>query len=494
MSTLAERQLHSSEQRAAAQALRERLSGSDIEFVRLSWCDLHGIARGKTLLRAQALNALDNGLRMVGTLLLKDTAHRTAFGVFQDNGGQDVKALAGAADVLMVPDPLSFQVLPWTERTAWLQCEAYLSDGQETGLEPRQILRSMLSKLEQIGFQYQCGLELEFHIYRLNAEQNAQDPQQASWPPPAPEVSLLHPGYNLLTEQYADMVDAPLAIVAHTAKALGLPLMSLEVELGPSQVEAVFAPQIGMASADALFRFRNAAKQALRRAGYHATFMCRPRFENVMSSGWHLHQSLVGADGHNAFAAGEQIASTAPATAASGHLSAPGAHFLAGLLAHANACVALATPTINGYGRYQPNALAPQHIVWGVDNRGAMLRVLGKGSGVSGAATRIENRIGESAANPYLYMASQIAAGLDGMAQQLQAPPAETQPYASRADKLPSSLSAALDALSDSAVLRSSLGERLVEHFCAIKRFEIARAAKAADQAQWEQREYFNLF
>jgi glutamine synthetase len=493
MSNLAERGLHTAEQHAAARALRERLAAGDIDFVRFSWCDLHGIARGKTLLLAEALNALDNGLRMVGTLLLKDTAHRTAFGVFQAGGGQALQALAGAADVLMVPDPLSFQVLPWATRTAWLQCEAFLPDGQETGLDPRQILGKQLLKLEQAGFQYQCGLELEFHIYRLNAEQPALEPQQASWPPPAPEVSLLHPGYNLLTEQYTDQMDAPLAIVAQTAQALGLPLISLEIELGPSQVEAVFAPQTGMQSADALFRFRNGVKQALRRAGYHATFMCRPRFENVMSSGWHLHQSLADAQGHNAFAlSGAQPGGAT--TQASSHMSGIGEHFLAGLLEHASACAALATPTLNGYGRYQPNALAPQHIVWGVDNRGAMLRVLGHGSGVGAAATRIENRIGESAANPYLYMASQIAAGLDGMERQLQAPPAETEPYASRAAKLPSSLGAALEALQASSLMRGSLGDGMVDHFCAIKSFEIARCAKAADVAQWEQREYFHLF
>ena len=104
---------------------------------------------------------------------------------------------------------------------------------------------------------------------------------------------MIHPGYNLLTEAWFDMAEEPLRIVQHTAQALGLPLLSLEIELGPSQVEAVFDATDALTAADNMVLFRNAVKQALRRAGYHATFMCRPPFPNIMSSGWHLHQSLV---------------------------------------------------------------------------------------------------------------------------------------------------------------------------------------------------------
>jgi glutamine synthetase len=105
----------------------------------------------------------------------------------------------------------------------------------------------------------------------------------------------VHPGYNLLTEAWYDMAEEPLRIVQHTAQALGLPLLSLEIELGPSQVEAVFDATDALTAADNMVLFRNGVKQALRRAGYHATFMCRPPFPNIMSSGWHLHQSLVDA-------------------------------------------------------------------------------------------------------------------------------------------------------------------------------------------------------
>jgi len=307
---------------------------------------------------------------------------------------------------------------------------------------------------------------------------------------------MIHPGYNLLAEAWADMAHIPLDIGRQTAQALGLSLISLEIELGPSQVEAVFDVTDALTAADDMVRFRNGVTQALRRAGYHASFMCRPPFPNIMSSGWHLHQSLVQlADGRNAFTRQTARAGTTLADAQS-VLSPIGEHYLAGLLAHASAMAALCTPTINGYGRFQPNALAPPAPVWGRDNRGAMLRVIGAPpDGTPGAepddATRIENRLGEPAANPYLYIASQLYAGLDGMRRQLSAPAATDRPYDSDHARLPSSLGDALRALAADATLVESFGADFVRYFSTIKNQELARHAQAQDPHEWERREYF---
>lgn len=143
------------------------------------------------------------------------------------------------------------------------------------------------------GYGMQCGLEVELHIYRIEDDAPRANPALADWPGQPPAVSMIHPGYSLLSEAWADMADEPLRIVQHTAQALGLPLLSLEVELGPSQIEAVFEVTDALTAADNMVLFRNGVRQALQRAGYHATFMCRPPFPNIMSSGWHLHQSLV---------------------------------------------------------------------------------------------------------------------------------------------------------------------------------------------------------
>ena len=187
--------------------------------------------------------------------------------------------------------------------------------------------------------------------------------------------------------------------------------------------------------------FRSAVKQICRRQGYHASFMCRPKLPNVMSSGWHLHQSLRDKrTGANAFVPEDDAL-----------LSPLGRHYLAGLLAHARGAAVFTTPTINGYKRYRQYTLAPDRVIWGHDNRGVMLRVIG---GAGDGATRIENRVGEPSANPYLYMASQIVCGLDGVEQKLEPGPSADRPYEMDAPLLPKSLEEALIALREDAMPR----------------------------------------
>jgi glutamine synthetase len=170
-------------------------------------------------------------------------------------------------------------------------------------------------------------------------------------------------------------------------------------------------------------------------------------------------------------------------------LSETGKHFLGGLLQHARASSIFTTPTLNGYKRFRPHSLAPDRAVWGHDNRGVMLRVLG---GVGDAATRVENRVGEPAANPYLYMASQILAGLDGIERRLDPGPSADTPYEAKADPLPRSLGEAVAALRESAFFREKLGAAFVDYLLTIKEGEIARFQ--AEVTDWEQREYFEMY
>jgi glutamine synthetase len=172
-------------------------------------------------------------------------------------------------------------------------------------------------------------------------------------------------------------------------------------------------------------------------------------------------------------------------------LSDLGEHWLAGLLRHARGMAPLCTPTINGFDRFRPNALAPQSVLWGRDNRGAMLRVIGD---CGDNATRIENRIGEPAANPYLYMASQVYAGLDGLAQRLRAPAATESPYGSQSERLPTRLPEALQALREDDALVAGLGADFVAYFAQVKASEIARYEAAQDKDDFQRREYFSRF
>jgi glutamine synthetase len=293
-------------------------------------------------------------------------------------------------------------------------------------------------------------------------------------------VSFISQGYQYPTETRFDQAEPILEAVRRDVLALGLPLRSVEIELGPSQCEFTFHPQIGMAPADTMMLFRSAVKQVCRRQGYLASFMCRPRIPHVMSSGWHLHQSLRDrASGANAFMA---LDDGQP-------LSGVGRHFLGGLIEHARAAAAFTTPTINGYKRFRPYALAPDRVIWGHDNRGVMVRALG---GPGDTATRLENRVGEPAANPYLYMASQIVAGLDGIARRLEPGSCADTPYETAGPFLPKSLDEALAALRQDACFAEAFGHSFIDYYLGIKQFEIARYQ--AEVTEWEQREYLELF
>ena len=480
---------------AEVQRVLALAQASGLEWIRLVWCDVHGSLRGKTWVTSELATAFAEGMGMVSTLLLKDTSDRTVYKVFEADVKNELPGFEGASNVMLLPDPATFKILPWAEKTGWLLCQPWFPNGQAVPYDSRRILQSALEKLAAKGWGMKCGLEVEFHIYKLkDAEHGGDaDPAQASWPGPAPQVSMIHPGYNLLNELWFDRAEHALRIVKQTAQDLGLPLLSLEIELGPSQVEAVFKATDAMTAADNMVLFRSAVKQALRRAGYHATFMCRPPFDNIMSSGWHLHQSLCDLEsGQNLFArttaADIQEAAGLPANNARHTLSQIGAQYLAGLLSHAQGITSLCTTTVNGFGRFKPNALAPQSIVWGLDNRGAMLRVVG---GAGDPATRIENRLGEPAANPYLYMASQILAGLDGIHNSSEPPLATEAPYAESAARLPVTLGEAIAHLGQDKVMCEGFGPHFVRYYQRIKQSEQNRFDQAEDKIEFQRREYF---
>ncbi|MDO9711616.1 glutamine synthetase family protein [Paracraurococcus lichenis] len=476
MGFVARHGLRDAEAAAAAAEVLARAAREGVSLVRLAFPDQHGVLRGKAVTLPALPGAMEDGVSLTSTLLLKDTAHRTTVPVFSAGGGIGMRDVQGAADFVLVPDPATYRPLPWAPGTAWMLCDAYWPDGREVDFATRGLCRRVLGDLATAGYELVTGLEVEFHLTRLLDPKLA--PEDAGQPGSPPEVALLTQGYQYLTEARLDQMQSILEVLQREVTALGLNLRSVEVEYGPSQVEFTFAPGVGLAPADAMVLFRSAVKQVARRHGHHASFMCRPRLPNVMSSGWHLHQSLRDAAGRNAFASTDG----AP-------LSPLGLHWLGGLLAEAQAAAAFTTPTLNGYRRYRPMSLAPDRAVWGIDNRGVMLRVLGQ---PGSAVTHIENRVGEPAANPYLYLASQVVAGMAGLAARRDPGPSADAPYETAAPPLPTTLEAALAALETSAVFREGLGGDFVDYFLRLKRAEIARFN--AEVSEWEQREYFDLF
>jgi glutamine synthetase len=464
---------------AAAAEIESIIEQYDLRTIRVAWGDQHGVVRGKNVMAHDFLLALKNGVDFQTATLFMDTTNHFFASLFSSDAGVGMTALAGGPDAILVPDPTTFRVLPWAPRTGWVLSEMYLASGQICPFDTRGLMRRTLARLHNQGLDYVAGLEVEFYITRL--EDRKLKPEQAGWPPDPPEVSVIAHGFQYLTEERQDEIDPILQILHDNLEPLGLPLRSMEDEWGPGQCEFTFDPVRGLKSADNMLLFRTATKQICRRNGLHATFMTRPALPNFFSSGWHLHQSLCDlATAENRFTNNG---------ADSHSLSPLGRQFVAGILEHTAAACAFSTPTINGYKRYAPHSFAPTRVTWADENRGALIRVLG---GPGDTATHLENRAGEPCANPYLYMASQIVAGMDGVAKSRDPGPPDISPYEADKPLLPSNLMEAMAALKESTLYRDMFGDAFVDYFCAVKQSEIDRFQ--AHVSDWEQREYFEVY
>jgi glutamine synthetase len=480
--------LHSEEQAAAAAEVAARIGDLDLRTVRLAVVDQHGAPRSKSLSPEAAIAALTNGLDFSGAIYSLDTGNQVFVPAFAAGGGFGIPEMTGFPDVVLVPDPGTFRVLPWADRTGWMLTDVFFSDGQPMPLDGRGLLRRQLGELAGAGYDYLAGIEIEYYIVRLESDRLL--PENAGFTPVPPEVSAFERGYQYLSEVRLDGLSGTLEAIRDALGTLGLPPRAMEDEWGPGQMEFSFSPIRGLAAADAVVLFRSAVKQVCQRRGLLATFMCRPALPNFFSSGWHLHESLISRQtGENAFASPDAA------------LSATGRSYVAGLLEHALPMTPFAAPTVNGYKRYRPYSFAPDRVCWAVENRGALIRVQGA---PGDSSSHVEDRIGEPAANPYLYLAADLAAGLDGIRRGLEPPPpVEADPYVANAPMLPVSLADAVAELDKDSFYRQAFGSVLVDYLLQMKRAELARydadvaahpPAEGQEVTDWEMREYFEFF
>ena len=476
---IARHKLWNTDQRKSAQDLAEEIKEKNLQFVRAVYCDQHGISRGKVLPVTHFLDSLANGIASTHALFAMDTANNIYLPVFADDGGFGNDEMGGAGDMLMVPDPATFRILPWAPDTGWVLCDLYLKSGKPMPFSPRGLLRRQLKKLDQAGYELTIGLEVEFHLFRID---DANLTMEASTQPAIPPsvVPLTH-GYQYQSEQEIDAHSSIMYLMYEHLQVLGLPVRSIEDEWGPGQCEITLDPQSALDAADTMILLRSTLKQVAKRNGCLITFMCKPALPNVYSSGWHLHQSLTAADdGKNAFTTRQRGAL----------LSVAGQHYVGGLINHAAACTAFSNPTINGYKRLNANPLAPNRAVWSIDNKAAYLRLVGGGDD---PVTHIENRSGEPAANPYLFIASQVVAGLDGLKMKSDPGPPVSDPYTQiEKPALPRSLMESITALQESKLFLDSFGETFVNYYLGLKQHEIHRFLSSV--TNWEHQEYFERY
>lgn len=478
-------------QQKAAERLKAIVEEKNLLLIRTAWEDQHGVMRSKSLLPQAFLSALKNGMQISTGTYIFDTANALVYNPFVPGGSFNMPEMTGAPNLVLVPDPHTFKVIPWAERTGYVLCDQYFKNGKPMLLSSRTILRQAIAELSQRGLNYVAGLEVEWYLSKLDDPMLQIAHLGAPGSPAAPpQVSSVEHGYQYLQESYNPAIHFLLLKLAENLVELGLPLRSVENEWSPGQYEFTFDPLPGLEAADAMLLFRVAVKQICSLHGYHASFMCRPGLQGCYSNGWHLHQSLVDQKGENVFVSGDP----------SEIISALGRHFVGGILTYANAASVFTTPTVNGYKRFRPDSLAPDRAGWGNDNRGAMIRVQG---GFGDPTTHIENRVGEPAANPYLYLASQIFAGLEGIDRQLDPGSLTEAPYAAQSPLLPKSLMEAVKFIRQDTLYRDKMGEAFIDFIVTMKESEIARFLASVngklpqdhlEVTDWEHREYFALF
>ena len=445
-------------------AIEKQMDDGAVEFVRFEQSDTHGISRSKTIPARHVRNFAENGLNFLLGQLGFDAQAAVA-------PGTGYLEELGFPDSRIRPDLSTYRLLPWAENTARLLCEPYYTDGRPAMAAPRAVARKLLGELEEMGYRFYSGFEYEFYLVERENRQ-----------PPFEGIQIFATLRNNFDEYLIHQM-------LRGMSAIGVDIITSNAEYGPGQMEINFAPSTGIEAADNAFTFKNGVKEIAQRNGYMASFMTKP-YADQSANGCHYHHSLLDMkNGRNLFASRD------------GSLTDECRWWLGGQIAHAAALCAFAAPTVNCAKRFKLYSFAPTNATWGIENRTTGFRMKNLG----GQSAHIENRLPCGASNPYLVMASVLAAGLDGLRNKIE-PPAETQGIAYGligVTDLPTRLEGALDALEADATLRAALGEEFIKLFLAVKRHEIGKAKAAIPNYdspdfnntvdEWERNEYFEF-
>jgi glutamine synthetase len=438
-----------------AARLSAKLEEHGTEYLRFELPDMHGVSRSKTVPLDKVDAYARRGLNFYGGIQGLDTASNVV-------PASGLHTQRNYADQVLFPDPESFRVIPWLEKTASVVCLGYEYDGTPQRAAPRWVVSELVRQANELGYDVVLGHEYEYYLLSAATKTRLYD-----------GIHIFHTVRN----QYVPFLDE----LVPTLRAYGIDVITHNCEYAGSQYETVYGPGVNLAGADKAFAFKNGMKELAHRNGYIASFMTKP-FAGLSGSGCHLHISLADRKtGANAFYE----------PSAEGTLSALGASFAEGMLAHAEAMMPLINPTPNCYHRLKPYTFAPSNVSWGVQDRSALVRVKATGD----ANTHLEMRAGSAASNPYLLAAAALAAGLlgvrgnAGLRAQARDTTSEDNPAL---PKFPQTLDAALDALEADGEMREILGEAFVQVFLAVKRFELARFHSHV--SDWEVNEYLELY
>jgi len=418
---------------AEAEYVLRTIEERGIRFVRLWFTDVLGFLKAFTITSQELEGAFTEGMGFDGSSI-------------------DGFSRIEESDMVAVPDPSTFQLIPWrTEaQVARMFCDVLNPDGTPFEGDPRYVLKRQLQRATDLGFTFYVGPELEYFYFK----------------------SLEDPSF---LDQSGYFDETPLDVATDWRKrtvtyleSMGIPVEYVHHEVAPSQHEIDMRFADALAMADHTVTYRLIVKEIASKYGIYATFMPKPLFGHN-GSGMHTHQSLF-TNGRNAFFdAGDEW-----------HLSATGKAFIAGQLHHAREICAVFAQWVNSYKRLVPGYEAPVYVAWSRRNRSALIRIPLYHPGKE-QATRAEIRCPDPACNPYLTFAALLHAGLEGIEKgyELPAPMEENLfelTHEERRERgivsLPESLGEAIDALSQSDLCRRILGPHIFERYVALKEKE----------------------
>jgi glutamine synthetase len=427
-----------------------------VKFIRLQFTDILGTIKNVEIPFSQLEKALDNKMMFDGSSI-------EGFVRIEES------------DMYLFPDLDTWLVFPWTAekgKVARLICDIYNPDGTPFEGDPRNNLKRVLKEMEELGFSdFNLGPEPEFFLFKLDV--NGE-----------PTLELNDNG------GYFDLAPTDLGENCRRDIALELEEMGFEIEashheVAPGQHEIDFKYASALRACDDIQTFKLVVKTIARKHGLHATFMPKPLF-GVNGSGMHCNMSLF-KDGKNAFFDEKGDL----------QLSDIARQFLAGTIKHATAFTAITNPTVNSYKRLVPGYEAPCYVAWSAQNRSPLIRIPAS----RGISTRVEVRSVDPAANPYLAMSVLLAAGLDGIKNNLEAPkPIDRNIYVMDKKEreeagitdLPATLHAALEELKKDEVIVKSLGGHIFEHFVEAK--EIEWDMFRTQVHPWEREQYIQMY
>jgi glutamine synthetase len=428
----------------------------EVDFLRLQFTDIQGINKNVEVPRSQFERAVDGRVMFDGSSI-------EGFVRIEES------------DMLLDPDLATFRILPFDDeggRVARLICDIRRPDGSPFEGCPRTALKRQIARAAGHGFTMMAGCEVEFFLFERA--------------PDGSPTTITHDSASYFDLGPVDRGEEIRRVIVERLVAMGFEVEAAHHEVATGQHEIDFRYADALVTADNIATFRFVVRSVANRYGFHASFMPKP-IEGIAGSGMHTHQSLFRSPTDNAFAD--------PANEFG--LSATALHYIEGLLRHACGFCAITNPLVNSYKRLVPGFEAPVNVAWSLRNRSPLVRIPDE----RGLATRCELRMPDPAANPYLALAVQLAAGLEGIEQRYECREPVTRNIFKMSfrdrrkyqiDDLPADLDEALREFKKDKVITAALGEHLTQRFLEAKREEVARFQRHI--SKWEIDEYLGRY